>query len=99
MMKKNLLAAFQFRTQIGDIRMTTYLPSDCVRFLCLPLLLIASFFCGVMFHVLFEVSLLVEVRLRGSFSAPKRTPVANDAPALLSAFFLFSFDNNKIPKQ
>jgi hypothetical protein len=74
-------------------------PKVLVRFLYLLLLLIASSFCVVIFHVLFEVSLLVEVRLRASFSAPKRTPVANDAPALFSALSCFSFDNNKPPKQ
>jgi hypothetical protein len=72
--------------------------TDSVRFLCLLLSLIASLFCVVIFHVLFEVSLLVEVRLRAWLSAPKRTPVANDAPALFSALSCFSFDN-KTPKQ
>jgi hypothetical protein len=53
----------------------------------------------VIFHVLFGVLLLVEVRLRGSLSAlgqHKRTPVAN---ALFSALSCFSFDNNKTPAQ
>jgi hypothetical protein len=36
--------------------------------------LIASLFCVVIFHVLFEVSLLVEVRLRGSLSARSAIP-------------------------
>jgi hypothetical protein len=52
----------------------------------------------VIFHVVFGVLLLVEVRLRGSLSAlgqHKRTPVAN---ALFSALSCFSFDNNKTPK-
>jgi hypothetical protein len=31
-MKKNLLAAVQFTTPIGDIGMTTYLPADCLTF-------------------------------------------------------------------
>jgi hypothetical protein len=57
-----------------------------VRFLCLLLLLIASLFRGVIFHLLFKVSLLVEVRLRASLSVPKRTPVANDA---LRSFLFF----------
>jgi hypothetical protein len=33
-----------------------------------------SLFCVVIFHVLFEVSLLVEVRLRGSLSARSAIP-------------------------
>jgi hypothetical protein len=53
----------------------------------------------VIFHVIFEVSLLVEVRLRASLSAPERTPVADDAPALSSALSSFSFDYNKTPMQ
>jgi hypothetical protein len=56
-----------------------------VRFLCLLLPLLSSLFFVVIFHVVFEVSLLVEVRLRASLSAPKRTLVAHDAPALFSA--------------
>jgi hypothetical protein len=70
-----------------------------VRFLYLLVSLFSSLFFVVSFHVVFEVSLLVEVRLRASLSAPKRTPVANDAPALFSALSCFSFDNNKTPKQ
>jgi hypothetical protein len=70
----------------------------CVTFLCLLLSLLSSLFFVVIFHV-FEVSLLDEVRLRASLSAPKRTPVANDAPARFSALSCFSFDNNKTPKQ
>jgi hypothetical protein len=73
--------------------------TDSVRILCLLLSFIASLFCVVIFHVLFEVSLLVEVRLRVSLSATKRTPVANDAPALFSALSWFSFDNSQTPKQ
>jgi hypothetical protein len=53
----------------------------------------------VIFHVICEVSLLVEVRLRAALSTPKLTPVANDAPAHFSALSCFSFDNNKTPKQ
>jgi hypothetical protein len=64
-----------------------------VRFLCLLLSLLSSLFFVVIFQAVFEVSLLVEVRLRASLSAPKRTPVANDAPALFSAFSCFSFNN------
>jgi hypothetical protein len=64
-----------------------------VRFLCLLLSLIAS-------YVLFEVSLLVEVRLRGSLSArsaiPNPTP---GAPAVFSASSCYSFYNNKTTKQ
>jgi hypothetical protein len=56
-----------------------------VRFLCLLLPLLSSLFFVVIFHVVFEVSLLVEVRLRAALSAPKRTLVAHDAPALFSA--------------
>jgi hypothetical protein len=54
------------------------------------IVLFSTFCCDV--HVVFEVSLLVEVRLRASLSAPARTPVAEDAPALssaLSSFFFF----------
>jgi hypothetical protein len=69
------------------------------KVLCLLLSLFASLFFVVIFRVVFEVSLLVEVRLRASFSAPKRTPVANDAPALFSASSCFSFDNNQTPQQ
>jgi hypothetical protein len=67
-----------------------FMPSfivDCFVILC------CDFSCS------FEVSLLAEVRLRASFSAPKRTPVANDAPALFSALSCFSFDNNKTTKR
>jgi hypothetical protein len=69
-----------------------------VRFLCLLLSLLSSLCDVAIFHVVFEVSLLVEVGLRASLSAPKRTRVANDAPALFSALSCFSFDNNKTPK-
>jgi hypothetical protein len=56
-------------------------------------------FFVVIFNVVFRGVAVVEVRLRASSSAPKRTPVANDAPALFSGSSCFSFDNNKTPKQ
>jgi hypothetical protein len=75
-----------------------------INVLRLLLSLLSSLFFVVIFHVVFEVSLLVEVRLRALLSAlgylaSKRTPVANDAPALFSAVSCFSFDNNKTPQQ
>jgi hypothetical protein len=67
-----------------------------VRFLCLLLSLLSCLFFVVIFHVAFEVSLLVEVRLRASLSAPKRTPVANDAPALSALFLVFPWTTTKL---
>jgi hypothetical protein len=61
------------------------------------IVLFSIFCCNV--HVVFEVSLLVEVRLRASVSTPERTPVADDAPAVSSALSSFSFDYNKTPMQ
>jgi hypothetical protein len=57
------------------------------------IVLFSIFCCDV--HVVFEVSLLVEVRLRASLSAPERTTVADDAPALSSAL-LFPSTTTKI---
>jgi hypothetical protein len=60
----------------------------------MPSFIIVRFsICVVVFHVVFEVSLLVEVRLRGSLSALSARPLFS--PPLSC----FSFDNNKTPKQ
>jgi hypothetical protein len=71
---------------------------DCVCNVFMPSFIVALFLIFVVIFHVFEVSLLVEVRLRASLSAPKRTPVANDAPARFSALSCFSIDN-KTPKQ
>jgi hypothetical protein len=57
----------------------------------------------VIFHFVFEVSLLVEVRLRGSLSARSAIPnrVPTKAPLSLPArplFSCFSLYNGKTPK-
>jgi hypothetical protein len=56
----------------------------------MPSFIVARFCIFLMiFQVVFEVSLLVEVRLRASLSAPRRTPVANGALAYFSSSVLF----------
>jgi hypothetical protein len=57
----------------------------------MPSFIVDFLFYFVLSFFLFfvEVSLLAEVRFGALLRAPKRTPVANDAPALFSPHFCF----------
>jgi hypothetical protein len=79
-----------------------------VRYLCLLLWLFTALSFVVIFHVFFEVSLLVEVRLRGSLSARSAipNPVSRQHPCryrrarcvlrFLLFFFLVQQQNSKL---